>query len=329
MREVARIGRLVIAISTGLLVGVLLSSGLGLAAPYRIGVPSPSVSYLPLIVAWKMGFFAQEGVQPEFIVMKPSIIPPAMVNGEIHFTTATGTATGAALRGFPFKTVIFFSSKLMDSLITRPEIRTFADLRGKIIGIDTPGATTDVITRLLLEKNRLDPSRDLKILATGHEGIRLEQLKLKQIDAAMLGPQGVVVAKRAGLRVLADVADHVDMPFVGGATTDQIIERRRDELKKLLRAGVRGIRYTVDPANRAKIATLLQQWLELDQETADYTYEIFKKVAAADGTLTRSQMETLLEERKRQTKITADIPLDKIYNFSMVQEINRELAQGK
>ena len=328
-REVARIGRFITAILTGLLGAVLLSPGLGLAAPYRIGVPSPSVSYLPLIVAWKMGFFAQEGVQAEFIVMKPSIIPPAMVNGEIHFTTATGTAIGAALRGFPFKTIIFFSSKLMDSLVTRPEIRTFADLRGKIVGVDTPGATTDVITRLLLEKNRLDPSRDLKVLATGHEGIRLEQLKLKQIDGAMLGPQGVVVAKRAGLRVLADVADEIELPFVGGSTTDQIMERRPDETKKVLRASLRGIRYTLDPANRAKIVSLLSQWLELDQETAEYTYDIFKKVAAPDGTLTRSQMETLLNERKRQAKVTADIPLDKIYNFSMVQEINRELAQGK
>lgn len=328
-REVARIKRLITAISTGLLGAVLLSPGLGLSAPYRIGVPSPSVSYLPLIVAWKMGFFAQEGVQAEFIVMKPSIIPPAMVNGEIHFTTATGTAIGAALRGFPFKTIIFFSSKLMDSLVTRPEIRTFADLHGKIIGVDTPGATTDVITRLLLEKNRLDPSRDLKVLATGHEGIRLEQLKLKQIDGAMLGPQGVVVAKRAGLRVLADVADEIELPFVGASTTDQIMERRRDETKKVLRASLRGIRYTLDPANRAKIVSLLSQWLELDQETAEYTYDIFKKVAAPDGTLTRSQMETLLNERKRQAKVTADIPLDKIYNFSLVQEINRELAQGK
>jgi NitT/TauT family transport system substrate-binding protein len=327
--EAARRGRFITAILTGLLGAVLLSPGLGLAAPYRIGVPSPSVSYLPLIVAWKMGFFAQEGVQAEFIVMKPSIIPPAMVNGEIHFTTATGTAIGAALRGFPFKTIIFFSSKLMDSLVTRPEIRTFADLRGKIVGVDTPGATTDVITRLLLEKNRLDPSRDLKVLATGHEGIRLEQLKLKQIDGAMLGPQGVVVAKRAGLRVLADVADEIELPFVGGSTTDQIMERRPDETKKVLRAGLRGIRYTLDPANRAKIVSLLSQWLELDQETAEYTYDIFKKVAAPDGTLTRSQMETLLNERKRQGKVTADIPLDKIYNFSMVQEINRELAQGK
>jgi ABC-type nitrate/sulfonate/bicarbonate transport system substrate-binding protein len=276
-----------------------------------------------------MGFFAQEGVQAEFIVMKPSIIPPAMVNGEIHVTTATGTAIGAALRGFPFKTVIFFSSKLIDSLITRPDVRAFSDLRGKIIGIDTPGATTDVITRLLIQKNGLDPSRDLKILATGHEEIRLEQLKIGQIDAAMLGPQGVVVAKRAGLRVLADVADHIDLPFVGGATTDQIIERRRDELKRFLRAGLRGIRYTIDPGNRLKVVSLMQEWLKLDQETAEYTYDIFKKVAAPDGTLTRAQMETLLEERKRQTKVTADVPLDKIYNFSLVQEINRELSQSR
>jgi len=313
----------------GLLLGTLLSAGLVLAAPLRVGVPSPSVSYLPLIVAWKMGFFAQEGVQTEFIVMKPSIIPPAMVNGEIHFTTATGTAIGATLRGFPFKTVIFFSNKLMDSLITRAEIRTFPDLRGKIIGVDTPGATTDVITRLLIQKNGLDPSRDLKILSTGHEEIRLEQLKIGQIDGAMLGPQGVVVAKRAGLRVLADVADHIELPFVGAATNDQIIERRRDELKRFLRASVRGIRYTVDTGNRAKVVSLMQQWLNLDQESADYTYDMFKKVGAADGTLTRAQMETLLEERKRQTKVTADIPLDKIYNFSLVQEINRELSQSR
>lgn len=60
------------------------------AGPVRVGVPSPSVSYFPAIVSWKKGFFAQEGIQVEFIVMKPSIIPAAMTNGEIQFSTATG-----------------------------------------------------------------------------------------------------------------------------------------------------------------------------------------------------------------------------------------------
>jgi hypothetical protein len=37
----------------------------------------------------------------------------------------------------------------------------------------------------------------------------------------------------------------------------------------------------------------------------------------------------LLDERKRQTKVAADVPMDKIYNFSLVQEINRELSQSR
>ena len=106
------------------------------AAPVRVGVPSPSVSYFPVIVAARKGFFAQEGIPAEFIVMKPSIISAALSNGEIHFTTATGTAAGAILRGFPFKIVVYFSTRLMDSLVVKPQIKTVAELRGKIIGVD-------------------------------------------------------------------------------------------------------------------------------------------------------------------------------------------------
>ena len=297
------------------------------AAPWRTGVPSPSVSYFPAIVALRMGFFADEGVPTEFIMMKPSIMPAALLNGEIQGTTATGTAASANLKGLPFKIVIFFSTKLMDSLVTRPQIKSVAELRGRIIGVDTLGASTDVITRLVFQKYGLDPARDVKILATGDESIRLEQLKLGQIDAAMLGPQGVVVAKRAGLRSLIDVADEIELPFVGMATTTKIIEQQRGELKKLLRANVRGIRYAVDPKRREAVVGIMKDWLKLDQETADYTYGIYLKGASKDGTLSRAGMETLVAERKRQMKVTDEVPLDKVFDFSLVEEINRELAK--
>src|SRR5262250_3361539 len=126
IQQGARGKRLMITVLTGLLVGIPLARGLASAAPYRIGVPSPSVSYLPLIVAWKMDFFAQEGVQTEFIVMKPSIIPPAMVNGEIHLTTATGTAIGATLRGFPVQDCDFLFQQthgLIDHQGRDPHVR--------------------------------------------------------------------------------------------------------------------------------------------------------------------------------------------------------------
>jgi NitT/TauT family transport system substrate-binding protein len=320
------ITRTVVFLSVGMLVGWPV---LGLSAPIHVGVPSPSVSYFPAIVAAKLGYFTQEGLPVDFVTMKPSIIPAALLNGEIQFTTATGTAAGAILKGLPFKVVIFFSTKLMDSLVTRAQFRTLADLRGRIVGVDSLGASTDVITRLVFQKHGIDPARDVKILAIGHEGIRLEQLRLGQIDAAMLGPQGVVVAKRSGLRVLVDVADEIDLPFVGIATTQQVIESRRPELKKFLRANVRAIRHAVDPNKRSAVVALMADWLKLDEETAEYTYDIFQKAASRDGGLSRAGMEALVNERKRQVNVTGEVPLERVFDFSLVDEINRELPKGK
>lgn len=316
--------RVVIIVLAAILAGPPFVSGAG---PIRIGVPSPSVSYFPAIVAWKKGFFAQEGIQAEFIVMRPSIIPAAMTNGEIHFSTATGTVVGAALRGFPFKVVTYYSTRLMDSLVAKPQIKSIADLRGKIVGVDTPGASTYVMTVLVLRKYNLDPDREVRVLAIGDENIRLEQLKLGQIDAGMLGPQGVVLARRAGLRTLLDVADEIDLPFAGLGTTTQMIERQRGDLKKFLRASVRGNRYSTDPRNRNEMIGLIGSWLHLDQETAEHTYNVFIKATSKDGTLSRSGMESLVNERKRQAKLTADVPLERIFDFSVVEEINQELGK--
>lgn len=297
------------------------------AAPMRIGVPSPSVSYFPLVVASKKGFFAQEGIQTEIIMMRPSIVPAALSNSEIQFTTATGTAAGAILRGFPFKIVTYYSHRLMDSLVVKPTIKSVGDLRGKIVGVDSFGASTHVLTTLILRKYQVDPDKDAKVLAVGDEDVRLQHLKLGQIDAGMLGPQGVVLAKRAGFRTLLDVADELDLPFVGLATNAQMIERQRADLKKFLRASVRGNRYSTEQRNRGEMLAILTDWLRLDGETAEHTYGVFIKATSKDGTLARSGMEALVNERKRQVKFTGDVALDKVFDFSIVDEINRE--QGR
>jgi NitT/TauT family transport system substrate-binding protein len=293
----------------------------------RVGVPSPSASYFPLIVASRKGFFIQEGIQTEFIMMRPSIVAAALSNGEIQYTTATGTAAGAILRGFPFKIVAYFSTRLMDSFVVKPQIRSVADLRGKIIGVDAPGASTYVLTTLVLRKYQLDPEKDTKVLAVGDEDVRLQHLKQGQIDAAMLGPQGVVLARRAGFKNLLDVADELDLPFVGMATATQAIERQRGDLKKFLTATVRGIRYSNESRNRSEMIALLSSWLRLDQETAEHTYNVFIKGVSKDGTLNRAGMEALVNERKRQVKFTGDVPLERVFDFSIVDEINRELVK--
>ena len=38
-------------------------------------------------------------------------------------------------------------------------------------------------------------------------------------------------------------------------------------------------------------------------------------------------MEAMVNERKRQVKVAGEVPLDRVFDFSIVEEINRE--QGK
>jgi hypothetical protein len=43
--------------------------------------------------------------------------------------------------------------------------------------------------------------------------------------------------------------------------------------------------------------------------------------------LSRGGMESLVNERKRQAKLTADVPLERFFDFSIVEEINRGLVK--
>src|SRR5258708_38817872 len=100
----------------------------------------------------------------------------------------------------------------MGSLVVKPQSKAVADLRGKIVGVDAPGASTYVLTTLILRKYHVDPEKDAKLLAVGDEAVRLQHLKQGQIDAAMLGPQAVVLARPAGLNNLLDVAAEIILP---------------------------------------------------------------------------------------------------------------------
>jgi ABC-type nitrate/sulfonate/bicarbonate transport system substrate-binding protein len=111
------------------------------------------------------------------------------------------------------------------------------------------------------------------------------------------------------------------------ATANTMIERQRAELKKFLTATVRAIRYSNEARNRNELISILSNWLRLDQETAEHTYNVFMKSLSKDGTLSRAGMEALINERKRQVKFTGDVPLDRVFDFSIVEEINRELGK--
>ncbi|TMA64582.1 MAG: hypothetical protein E6J73_06955, partial [Deltaproteobacteria bacterium] len=127
--------------SIACLIIFLLCSSSHAADKLRFGFPDLAAQFIPLPLAEQRGFFKEEGLQGEFIRIRPAISTAAMVSGEIDYDAVIGNGIGAAIRGLPVKVVACFLPATPIALIVRPEFKSVQELKGKAIGLNTFGGT--------------------------------------------------------------------------------------------------------------------------------------------------------------------------------------------
>jgi ABC-type nitrate/sulfonate/bicarbonate transport system substrate-binding protein len=78
--------------------------GYGVAADkFFISIPGPTLSYVPLYYGQEKGFFAQEGLELQVLVVRGVVGVSSLMSGEIDVTCHAGSGFSAALRGVPVK----------------------------------------------------------------------------------------------------------------------------------------------------------------------------------------------------------------------------------
>src|ERR1043165_7513344 len=123
----------------------------------RIATASPSLSYLPIYIAVKKGFFGRRGFDVELIQMNASLTAPALLNRAVDYTTIPSAIATAAARGAPAKVIFFASVKLQHMLSPRPEIVNVSELAGKRIAAAGFGNLTSYEIQFLIERYHLGP----------------------------------------------------------------------------------------------------------------------------------------------------------------------------
>ncbi len=86
------------------------------------------------------------------------------------------------------------------------EIKTPEDLRGKKVGISSPGGSADIATRKVLAQFKLDPDKDVTLVSLGSHEQRTAALLAGSIHAAVDDPPNLVKLKDAGFHSLFDLA---------------------------------------------------------------------------------------------------------------------------
>jgi ABC-type nitrate/sulfonate/bicarbonate transport system substrate-binding protein len=187
--------------AVGLTIG-LLSFTTANAESVKIGVPSITVTSMPLLVAKEQGFFQQEGFYTELVVMPAALNIKVLLSGDIQYASTVGSAVAAAIRGINVRTVMCFVDRPLLDLVGTPAIGSIPDLKGKLVGISSRGGLHDITMRRILAQSGVDPAQ-VTVITVGGQGAMFAAVKSGRIASGLLNPPYNFLAYREGLKTLA------------------------------------------------------------------------------------------------------------------------------
>lgn len=151
----------------------------------------PSTSAVVLFVARDGGYFEREGLEVKINEFTSGAeAERAMVAGAVDMGGGgVGTTLLMANQGIKAKNVVLFQKKPIFTLVASNRITAkpgdLKALKGKTIGISSPGSLTDLFLRIALRDAGLDPDRDVTLVATGGLNSHLPALQAGRVDAQM------------------------------------------------------------------------------------------------------------------------------------------------
>ena len=263
------------------------------------------------------GLFKKNGLDVEIIYIPAgSTAIQAMISGEVSVAWGNEAAgvVSAHAAGYPLKMIAVLVNKFVYSFVTSPNINKPQDLKGKSVAVSRFGSGSDFITRMALQSWGLEPMRDVTVLQIGNSPARLGALMTGKVHGSILNLSQQTRARRAGLRILADLSQ-IDVEYPQGVlyTTPAFIEKRPDVLSKYMRAYVDGVR--LFKTNRQAALQIVEKYTGLiDKEEAAEYYDTFTKNFLQDfPTPSMPALRTLLEDLgSRAPKIKEIKPQDLI-----------------
>jgi NitT/TauT family transport system substrate-binding protein len=231
-----RIRHYVAAVSLSLCAALLPHADAPAQSPLkkvRLGVAATSVGFLPLYAAYHKGFFRDEGIDLEIILMSLGAANNAFFKGEIDYSAGLTGVAAAAVRNYPAKILIFTIAKPLQSFVSRKEIKEPRDLRGKKIAGSSPGGSATIFAYHALRHFGLEPGKDVSVAPIGGSGAgRLAVLEQGLVDASLLSVPENIIALQKGYNELILLGDIVTFPQNGfGASVNRIQQQPKRSIK--------------------------------------------------------------------------------------------------
>ena len=225
------------------LLGFTLLASAVRAAPLRVAYSAISGAMSALWVAQEGGYFKREGLDVELLYIGGgSLLIQSMLSGDVPFAYGPSVPViNASLRGADLLLIGNTGNSLVFSIMSRPEIKQPAKLKGKKVGVTRLGGSTDWALDAALKQWGLE-RRDLTVVQTGGMPEGLAGLVAGALDAVVLSPPSNFKAAKAGMHELVDVGQlKIIFPNTPLSTSESFIKSNRDTALRFLRGFTLGL----------------------------------------------------------------------------------------
>ncbi len=290
----------------------------------RIGMPSLSLSFVAPQVAYAKGFFREEGIDAEIIRIATNVGLVAVTTKEIGYTTAVGAALRAGVKGLPIKIVTYFNGRPLHVLVAKRELKSVADLRGKVIGFAGYGDSTEFMLRAMLSQAGMGLEKDVQAFQVSGSGQRLQALLSGKLDAAIVPPPFNFEAESKGFVRLVAAADVFETSVSGLALHNDTLRDKPAQVKKMLRALLKAQSFI--RGNKADSVRIIANWLKLEPGIAEASDDIYVKGMSSNGIVGERVLESDIERARRDQQVKEPVAVARVVDFSILREALQELG---
>jgi NitT/TauT family transport system substrate-binding protein len=243
-----------------------------------------TLSMAPWWIARDKGMFADEGIDAEITYIRGAgTIVQAMLGGNVHVGYLGAPPVAAAVSsGAPLVVVAAPINRMDYVIIARQRIKDFAELKGKRFAISRVGDSSEVATRVSLERMGIDAGA-VSMISVGGSPERIAALRSGNVDAAIVSGTEFVGLENSEFHLAFDVAKaEIEYPFdVIAVGRSYAVEKRRTILG-MLRAFVKAVGFLKN--NKQETIAISSRWLRntnakvLDRQWHHTAFNLYQAV---------------------------------------------------
>ncbi len=279
-------------------------------------VGAVSSTHWPLYIGLTQGYFAAEDIKLDMVFIQSSAsLVQQLTAGSLDMALSTGLADPirAIDKGGNLAIVRIEMQAPPYSLLAKPAIKRWADLKGKTISIGGPKDITRIYLERMAVPNGVKPG-DYDTVYAGATSARFSALTGGAVDAAILLPPFNFYAESAGFNNLGNTVDYAsELPFAGAVVSRAWAASHKATLDKVLRVHNKSMAWFADPKNKAAAIKIMMDAGKLKEDDVTKSYDFMQKnqFFETTGKVSKTKMAALLKALKELGDVEGSTDIDR------------------